>query len=158
MTSKTLSPAQLARYGPDDGLCSNPKCRKVCGPDDRYPGNRKCKECVKKYQRERWVKATPEQRALDRVRTRHSQRKTKYGITQQQYEERVAAQDGRCAICSVEAPLCVDHDHSCCGGGKTCGKCIRELLCADCNKMLGFAHDSVERLEAAVAYLRRFKP
>ena len=33
--------------------------------------------------------------------------------------------------------LCVDHDHLCCPGHKTCGRCVRFLLCAYHNARLG---------------------
>lgn len=67
-------------------------------------------------------------------------------------------QNGMCAICgeSLEGKkrLFVDHDHSCCPGVTSCGKCVRGLLCRHCNPMLGYARDSVENLERAIEYLK----
>jgi hypothetical protein len=47
-------------------------------------------------------------------------------------------------------PFCVDHDHTCCPGEYTCGKCVRGLLCDDCNKKL---HDSPAWHFRAIEYL-----
>lgn len=43
---------------------------------------------------------------------------------------------GPCQVCNkkpYQAPLHVEHDHSCCGGAGSCGKCVRGLVCASCN-------------------------
>jgi hypothetical protein len=71
-----------------------------------------------------------------------------YGLTLQAYENLLKSQKGKCKLCGADDPGCgwksfaVDHDHSCCPGSKTCGKCIRALLCSRCNLGLGF----VERM------------
>lgn len=62
----------------------------------------------------------------------------------------LAEQGGVCGICkqpetvrkgklSGEAVrfLAVDHDHRCCPGKKSCGRCIRKLLCLSCNIAVG---------------------
>lgn len=85
--------------------------------------------------------------------------KAAYGITLDEYEAMRAAQGNGCAICGgVNASgrnLHVDHDHACCPGGKSCGECVRALLCDPCNRSLGLMRDDPARLEAAAAYVRR---
>lgn len=77
----------------------------------------------------------------------------KYKLTQTEYESMLNNQNGVCAIC-LKKPrknyLSVDHDHSCCPGVKTCGKCIRGLLCQSCNSFLGRVDDNLTR---AIAYV-----
>ena len=49
----------------------------------------------------------------------------------------------------------VDHDHACCPeGGRSCGKCIRGLLCMECNKYLGF-YENKDMAAKAAASVRR---
>lgn len=71
-------------------------------------------------------------------------------------------QDGRCANlgCRIDNPgkrgWMVDHDHSCCAGNRSCGKCVRGLLCTRCNVMLGMSRDSVSALLGGASYLMGF--
>jgi hypothetical protein len=55
------------------------------------------------------------------------------------------------------AAFCVDHDHSCCPGGSSCGKCVRGLLCSACNMSLGHVESMIAKasLPAIVNYLIR---
>ena len=79
-----------------------------------------------------------------------------YNITQEQYDQLLESQNGLCAIC-YKPPgarrLAVDHDHDCCPGKKSCGQCIRGLLCGRCNIGLGYFQDNIETLIQALMYL-----
>lgn len=80
-----------------------------------------------------------------------------YGITEDDFNELLAQQRGKCAVCATLDPgprgWFIDHDHACCAGIGSCGNCIRGLLCQDCNFILGLAKDSTDRLLAAAKYL-----
>lgn len=74
--------------------------------------------------------------------------KKHFGMSFEDYADRLVKQNGVCAICyrkDKSRSLAVDHCH-------TTGK-IRGLLCAPCNRSLGAFGDSVERLQAAIRYL-----
>ncbi|SCE63493.1 Recombination endonuclease VII [Micromonospora matsumotoense] len=83
--------------------------------------------------------------------------RSKFGFTYRQYLRMVDEQNGVCRICGNPPPdgerLAVDHDHGCCSGQKTCGQCIRGLLCKRCNSALGLFDDNPETLAAARAYV-----
>lgn len=81
----------------------------------------------------------------------------RHGLSPEQYIELEQKQNGLCAICKKPEPtkkrLAVDHDHSCCPGLKTCGKCIRGLLCSRCNRGIGLFYDNPILLQSAKDYL-----
>lgn len=92
------------------------------------------------------------------VRMNASHLKCTFKLSREQFEEMLKAQDNKCAVCDevfLHTPH-VDHDHSCCHGKKSCGKCIRGLLCRRCNTSLGNMRDSIERLQAGIAYLQKW--
>lgn len=92
-----------------------------------------------------WRAANPEKH---RTLARSGNLWNRHRITLERYEEMLAEQGGVCAACGkpetavngrsgrVQA-LSVDHDHSCCPGKKSCGRCVRGLLCDRCNREVG---------------------
>lgn len=88
---------------------------------------------------------------------RWAQIKQLYGLSRDDYQALLEKQDFACALCRTVFDFVVpvvDHDHSCCSGNKSCGKCIRGLLCGNCNRGLGLFRDSEEILNNALSYLR----
>lgn len=87
----------------------------------------------------------------------------RFKMTLEEYDKKLSKQGGCCAICKRDVTysrwgvFAIDHDHSCCKGKRSCGKCVRGLLCAMCNEFLGNAEDNVDRLLSAVEYLRKWK-
>jgi Recombination endonuclease VII len=82
-----------------------------------------------------------------------------HGLTVERYEKMLADQNGLCAICKRPPTvfgvrhLDIDHDHRCCPGVYSCGKCVRGLICIACNRALGLFQDNPEILRIALAYL-----
>jgi hypothetical protein len=82
-----------------------------------------------------------------------------YGITSAEFDAMLVIQGGGCAICGTTEPggrgqFHVDHDHKCCSGARSCGKCIRGLLCGTCNVGIGMLGDDVEKVARALEYLK----
>jgi hypothetical protein len=86
-----------------------------------------------------------------------------YHLTRAQFEALLKKQGGRCAICRTKRPggrynrWVIDHDHKCCDGPYSCGKCVRGLLCNRCNHGLGNFADNQKALQRAVIYLERIE-
>jgi aspartate/glutamate racemase len=100
------------------------------------------KDARRKYKRE-WARKHADRKRSHVIATR-------YGLTAEQYEGMFTKQAGTCAICfrhqsQFKKRLCVDHDHR--------TNAVRGLLCTECNLLLGYAKDSLERLDAAKQYL-----
>jgi len=139
-----------------------------------------CKDCFREYA-DKWNEANPgksrkmikdwEDKNKAQVRTYRSNwnklnpdkrleiyLRSKYGISLIFYNDMLTSQNGCCAICEkpqsdLKRRLCVDHDHACCSGEKSCGKCVRGLLCTTCNRILGIFEDDKKVLLNAIKYL-----
>lgn len=138
-----------------------PKCNKEKTLDSYYKSiSRKskfnlqswCKDCTNKSAREYSSHKT------DGIRTAGV---TAYGISVDKYLELMLLQDNKCAICkeatSTETRLYIDHDHNCCSGRKSCGKCVRGLLCRSCNSALGLFKEDKNNVREALEYLSKEK-
>jgi hypothetical protein len=125
------------RYCPDCGqikpLSEFPRHRNDSGGHGRY-----CKPCHNVRGRE------SKQRLYGGSREYHLRRR--YGIGQTDFDEMLAAQQGRCAICGAPGPQHVDHDHR--------NGWVRGILCFNCNGGLGQFKDDPKLLAGAYTYLK----
>jgi hypothetical protein len=87
-----------------------------------------------------WEKARDYRRAYHQANRgvyAERNRTTAHGITRTIRDWMYESQDRACAGCHTPMPdekLEVDHDHACCPGKRSCGRCVRGLLCHPCNK------------------------
>ena len=83
-----------------------------------------------------------------------------YGLSQADFKTMMIAQAGRCAACldtlGEGRSRAIDHDHKCCPGRRSCGRCVRGILCRNCNSTLTITMDST-RLRALIVYLDRWQ-
>lgn len=86
------------------------------------------------------------------ARDRNKALRLRYGITTDQFNAKLASQDGKCAICKEEykpgsRAFHTDHSH---GSGK-----VRGILCASCNRSIAIYDDPFLK-EAAELYLKQY--
>lgn len=137
-------------------------CGADLGPGD---GRRKrCNECQDKY----W-KPVKKCRDCDEPRSNGNElcavcqtwgtQAKRYGLTARNLKAMYEQQGNKCLICDRKQDkrkLSVDHDHSCCSGETSCGKCVRGLICNPCNVALGMMKDNPALLRRAADYLENF--
>jgi hypothetical protein len=120
-----------------------------------YDGlNTWCRECHKAYRKDIKDK--------DPDLFNFNERLRRHNITADVYESMFIKQNGVCARCENPETLVinnklvrlsVDHDHSCCDGRYSCGKCVRGLLCRTCNVRLGYIEVAESEHEKDRRYL-----
>jgi len=90
--------------------------------------------------------------AYDKQRQRKHQLKSKYNLTEEQYQLLLKEQGYVCKLCGTDkvggkwTVFHVDHCH-------TTGK-IRGLLCTNCNRGLGMLGDTLQSIEKAYIYMK----
>lgn len=84
----------------------------------------------------------------DRMRSRKL--KHYYGLTIEEYQQKVQEQKGCCAICGGTSDKNLDVDHSHVTGA------VRGLLCNNCNRGIGHLQDDPKIIQKAVAYLQYY--
>lgn len=145
-------------------ICNQTKHVYAFGSGKRSRGGRRnqCKSCLNAQHHTR-VDSAQNYAYIKQYRARHPMKrrgynlKRDYGITLEQYNTMLAAQNGACKICENTSPgtrsqsvnFSVDHCH------KT--KRIRGLLCTSCNRGIGHFKDDPALMRRAADYLSSAK-
>lgn len=88
----------------------------------------------------------------------HYHRTRAYNISRDQL---IDLESHNCQICDSPPPASgrshhIDHDHSCCPeSAKSCGECVRGVLCSNCNTAIGSLKEDPELFRRAIEYLSR---
>lgn len=105
-----------------------------------------CRLAANKYRKEK--------RKLDNEALGYDPRRFKrHNITKDLYDSMLNKHNNKCWICRDKSAIHIDHDHSCCSGSYSCGKCVRGLLCSNCNTAVGLMNDDTSLLKSAIEYL-----
>jgi len=112
----------------------------------RIPPCDACKEASREYQKNKRHEA--------KAKLGYSPRRFKrHHITKENYDDLLNKYAGKCWICKNNDGINIDHDHSCCKGTHSCGKCIRGILCGNCNTAIGLLKEDKKIMLEALNYL-----
>lgn len=125
------------------------------------PDREKVAEAKRKYylrnkeaciQRSKAQRETQRYKEIQPIRSRASMLRKRYGLSMDDYERMLVAQDRRCAICKTDSParrvrryFSVDHCHV--------TKKVRGLLCHRCNILVSHAENAL--FPEALKYIQR---
>lgn len=135
--AKRVFPRKISAEG--NIHCRN--CGEYFKQEQMHPGLSYCIECSPLLSRTRALK--------------------KYSLSIDDYHKMLEEQNFACKVCNKKDTtfrkrLSVDHDHECCPGEGSCGRCVRGLLCHHCNAALGNVKDDIEILNKLIQYLKNF--
>jgi hypothetical protein len=107
-----------------------------------------CKKCHSNYVVQ-YTKSNPHKRTKDSPKRKFK----RHGLTEDKYNSMLALHDGKCHSCKDRDAINIDHDHLCCPGSYSCGKCVRGLLCSQCNTALGLLKDDAVKINNLLDYI-----
>lgn len=126
----------------------------------RWRANRSAEEKAADHALQReWRARNP-----DKVRiSKETARAKQYGLSREAWDAIFEAQGKACATCQATSPggsgWQTDHDHTCCAGKRSCGKCVRGILCTRCNFAIGLLGDTVDSVaslaKAFIVYISK---
>jgi hypothetical protein len=135
-----------------------------CKRKPKHLAYARCNECHRKKVNKTHTieEQKKDKRAKNYLARRTYVYKSRYNITEEQYQQVLEKQDHKCAICLTHQDdqkirMSVDHNHNCCPGLFTCGNCLRGLLCRSCNLALGGFKDNKVIIQNAINYLLQFE-
>lgn len=124
------------------------------GIDNRHANCLRCEGCQHLIQLQR----NRENHSIHKDEVAKQRIKQRFKIN---IDEWIESQNNSCAACfrSFEpgvVVMSVDHDHSCCPSRMSCcGRCVRGLLCRECNSAAGFLNDDATRILQLAEYFSK---
>lgn len=130
--------------------CGETKPIDLFAKNGKYSGGRRnyCKKCHSKYVTE-YIKQNPAKRS----KYNPDRKFKKHKLTQEQYLSLYNLYSGKCHSCKDRDATNIDHDHKCCPGLYSCGKCVRGVLCSQCNTALGLLQDDKQKIKNLMKYI-----
>lgn len=156
---KDISGFHKNKAQPDGFRYTCKECRKIDDANNRE----KLNEYQRKYRiinKKKHSESNKLYYVINRQKVLEQVRYYRHSMSKVEYDRLLASQCDKCAICSIklkDGDMALDHDHKCCDTKRTCGKCIRGILCGGCNRGIGHFKESIDSLRMAIIYLEKHK-
>jgi hypothetical protein len=169
---KLKNMCRLARHEsryPDAELMQCESCRERKAPGSFAGGGIKqvvCRQCNAEHPGEKWcsdhrawlsVTLFPQESMRTGARCTVCYAARRHHTTVAEVLRIQGADSPQCDSCGSIEKLCIDHDHGCCPGMTSCGKCVLGYLCWRCNSAEGQLVTSERAFALAEHMVRREK-
>lgn len=136
--------------------CNQEKSLEMFAKGKNYKDGRRgtCKRCHTDYVLSYYDSNPDKKAAKNKMNSLYLGNWKRHGISKEQYIDMINQHKGKCHSCKDRDAVSIDHNHSCCAGSTSCGKCIRGVLCNQCNTALGLLQDNKEKIKGLLKYLK----
>lgn len=112
-----------------------------------------CKKCHTEYQKKYYRDNEDKRQAKNKMNTKYVPSWKRHHISEDIFNSMMKKYEGLCHACKEKEIKVIDHDHSCCESNRSCGKCVRGLLCQPCNIALGLLLDNRNNIIKLLNYI-----
>ena len=136
--------------------CGEEKDLELFAKGKNYKDGRRgtCKKCHTAYVKN-YYNSNPDKKAeKNRMNTFYKPNYIAHHLTEEQYSKMFNLYNGKCHSCKDRGATNIDHDHNCCSGQRSCGKCVRGILCSQCNTALGLLQDNKQKIKNLLQYIK----
>lgn len=135
--------------------CGNQKEIELFAKGKAYKDGYKniCKRCHTDYMLNYYEQKNDKRDAKNKMNTKYVASWKRHHLTEEQYNSLLSKFNGKCHVCRKENATSIDHDHSCCSQNRSCGKCVRGILCRGCNTALGSLKENNNTISNLLKYI-----
>jgi len=113
-----------------------------------------CKKCHTAYVTKYYNDRPDKKAAKNKMNNIYQANWKRHHITEEKFIEMFKLHNGLCHSCKENAAMVIDHDHKCCNKPRSCGKCVRGLLCNQCNTAVGLLGDNRQKIKKLLEYIK----
>lgn len=112
-----------------------------------------CKRCHTDYMINYYKNNPDKTAAKNKMNTRFVPAWKRHHLDESVYLDMFNKYNGLCHSCKNNKAEVIDHDHSCCKKNRSCGKCVRGILCRQCNLVLGILEEDKGKIKNLLNYI-----
>ena len=112
-----------------------------------------CKKCHTDYMIDYYKNNQDKRQEKIKMNSGKTPNWRRHKISEIKYLEMFNLYDGKCHSCKDRIAINIDHDHSCCSSARSCGECVRGILCNQCNAALGLLNDDTNKINKLLEYI-----